>query len=206
MFVKICGITNLEDALISVESGADALGFVFADSPRKIDPISAREIAMHVKGRVSLVGVFCDMDPDTVMEVSDLCMLDLLQFHGNESSKYCSMFGRRAIKAVRLKCKEDLWDIGSYDIEFVLVDSAKSGVSCDWNILKKYEFGDKKLILAGGLSPDNVAMAIRQVTPFGVDCSSGVEACVGKKDPVRVKEFIKRAKTVAQLVREERFT
>ena len=206
MFVKICGITNLEDALLSVECGADAVGLIFADSPRRIDPLRARKIAMHMKGRARLVGVFCDMSPDAVREISDLCMLDLLQFHGNESSGYCSMFRGRAIKAVRLKSSEDLRDISSYDVEFVLVDSAKSGETCDWSILKECQLDDKKLILAGGLNSDNVAAAIEQVMPFGVDSSSGVEACVGKKDPLKVKEFITRAKAAAQLAREGKFT
>jgi phosphoribosylanthranilate isomerase len=206
MFVKICGITNLEDALLSVECGADAVGLIFADSPRRIDPLRARKIAMHMKGRARLVGVFCDMNPDAVREISDLCMLDLLQFHGNESSGYCSMFSGRAIKAVRFKSREDLRDISSYVVEFVLVDSAISGETCDWSILKEYRLDDKKLILAGGLNPDNVAAAIEQVMPFGVDSSSGVEACVGKKDPMKVREFITRAKAAAQLAREEKFT
>jgi len=198
MFVKICGITNLEDALISVESGADALGFVFADSPRKIDPDNARQIAASLKGRVNLVGVFSDMDINEVNEISDLCMLDLLQFHGSEDSEYCNVFKRRVIKAIRFKDREDLNNIRSYDVEFILVDSAASGMTCDWEKLREYGLHDKKLILAGGLNPGNVTTAIEQVMPFGVDSSSGVEAYIGKKDPAKVREFIKQAKTAVK--------
>jgi len=194
MFVKICGITNLKDAVLSVECGADAIGLVFAESPRRVEPDIVQKIAKAVKDKIMLVGVFCDMKLENVREISETCMLDFLQFHGNESSGYCSMFNGRAIKAVRLKSREDLLDISSYDVEFVLVDSAKSGEICDWSILKEYRLNDKKLILAGGLNSDNVAAAIEQVMPFGVDSSSGVEACVGKKDPLKVKEFITRAK------------
>ncbi|MCL5985543.1 MAG: phosphoribosylanthranilate isomerase [Actinobacteria bacterium] len=194
MFVKICGITNLEDAFLSIECGADAIGLIFANSPRRVELNTAREIAVNVKGRAELVGVFCDMEPDVVEEISKLCTLDLLQFHGNEDPAYCSMFRERAIKAVRLKSSEDLHKIRFYNVEFIMVDSAKSGETFDWGVLRELELADKRVILAGGLNPDNVTAAIKQVMPFGVDSSSGVEAHVGKKDPLKVREFVVRAK------------
>ena len=194
MFVKICGITNLEDAILSVESGADAIGLVFAESPRRVEPDIAQKIAKAVKDKIMLVGVFCDMKLENVREISETCMLDFLQFHGHESPAYCSMFGKMVIKTIRFKSREDLSSINSYDTKMVLVDSAVSGTTYDWSVLKEYKFYDKKLIIAGGLNPDNVATAIKQVMPFGVDSSSGVEACIGKKDPMKVREFIARAK------------
>jgi phosphoribosylanthranilate isomerase len=204
--IKICGITNTEDAVAAAELGADAIGFVFATSPRKISPEMAREIITAVPPFLQTVGVFMDHDPDEVSYIADFCRLDLLQFHGKESSTYCARFEQRVIKAVRVRNLSYLEDCSEYSgvIDAFLLDtyvsgrSGGTGLTFDWNLaLEAKKYG--RIILAGGLNPDNVAEAVSMVKPYAVDASSGLEQEPGVKDHDKMARFIH---TVRQTVNE----
>lgn len=199
--VKICGITNLEDALSAVEAGADALGFVFyAASPRHIFPEQATRIISQLPPFVQTVGLFVNEELNTVNEVADLCRLDLVQLHGDESADYCQQISRRVLKAFRVRSLTCLDPIKDYRVAGYLLDTFSpsfyggTGTSFNWEIATEAVKRHQRIILAGGLTPDNVAEAIRQVGPYGVDVSSGVEAGPGKKDREKVREFIRNAK------------
>lgn len=199
--VKICGITNLEDALSAVEAGADALGFVFyAASPRHIFPEQATRIISQLPPFVQTVGLFVNEELNTVNEVADLCRLDLVQLHGDESADYCQQISRRVLKAFRVRSLTCLDPIKDYRVAGYLLDTFSpsfyggTGTSFNWEIATEAVKRHQRIILAGGLTPDNVAEAIRQVGPYGVDVSSGVEAAPGKKDRDKVREFIRNAK------------
>ena len=199
--VKICGITNLEDALSAVEAGADALGFVFyAASPRHIFPEQATRIISQLPPFVQTVGLFVNEELNTVNEVADLCRLDLVQLHGDESADYCQQISRRVLKAFRVRSLTCLDPIKDYRVAGYLLDTFSpsfyggTGTSFNWEIATEAVKRHQRIILAGGLTPDNVAEAIRQVGPYGVDVSSGVEAGPGKKDRDKVREFIRNAK------------
>ncbi len=197
--VKICGITNKEDALLAVEAGADALGFVFfKESPRYISHDAAREIIAHVPAFVSTVGVFVNEPAWRIHEIMKITGLDIAQLHGDESPRECSKF-RRVIKALRVAKLTDLDPIKQYDASAFLLDTYSkdsyggTGTTFNWDIaVEAKRYGN--IVLAGGLTPDNVADAVRHVAPFAIDVSSGVEAEKGKKDPVKLREFIRRAK------------
>ena len=198
--VKICGVTNLADALAAVEAGADALGFVFAPSPRRIEPGRAREIIGRLPPFVSTVGVFSGEEPDRVRDILSVCGLDYAQFHGDEPPDVCNAFGRRAIRAVRVKGPSSLADLGRFRVGAFLLDSFVEGVEggtgevFPWEIAAAAGTLGAPIILAGGLTPENVAEAVRRVKPFAVDVSSGVEEAPGRKDRALVEEFIRRAK------------
>lgn len=187
--VKICGITNLEDALLSVELGADALGFVFAPSPRRIEPKKAREIIRMLPPFLTTVGVFVNEDVSKVEEIAKLCALDALQFHGEESPEYCENFSRKVIKAFKIKDRKDLEEVKRYNVSAFLLDSAVKGQPFNWDILKGFQF-PRPIILAGGLTPENLENALNIVRPYAVDVSSGVEACQGKKDESKLRRFM----------------
>jgi phosphoribosylanthranilate isomerase len=197
VWIKVCGITNSEDALAAARLGVDALGFVFAPSPRQISPGVAQEIIDNLSLPVRTVGVFVNEDPERVASIADLCDLDMLQFHGKETAAYCGQFGHQVIKAVRIRNEDDLEACSEYDgvAEAFLLDtyvagqSGGTGVTFDWNLAhtaRKYG----RIILAGGLNPDNVAAAIRAAKPYGVDASSGLEQKPGVKDHDRLARFI----------------
>lgn len=199
--VKICGITNLEDALSAVEAGADALGFVFyAASPRHIFPEQATRIISQLPPFVQTVGLFVNEEATAVNEVAALCRLDLVQLHGDESADYCQQISRRVLKAFRVRSLTCLDPIKDYRVAGYLLDTFSpsfyggTGTSFNWEIATEAVKRHQRIILAGGLTPDNVAEAIRQVGPYGVDVSSGVEAGPGKKDREKVREFIRNAK------------
>lgn len=199
--VKICGITNLEDAALAVDLGADALGFIFyKDSPRYVREDIAKEIIRRLPPFVSVVGVFVDEKRDVIKEITEFCCLDLLQFHGDESPDFCAHFDKRLIKAFRVKEKKDLEFISLYKVNAVLLDTyyedlyGGGGKTFNWQLAVEAKRFSNRVILAGGLSPDNISQAIQAVNPFGVDVSSGVESEPGKKDHGKVKEFIKRVK------------
>lgn len=199
--IKICGITSLEDALTAVEAGADALGFVFyAASPRHIFPEQATRIISQLPPFVQTVGLFVNEEATTVNEVADLCRLDLVQLHGDESADYCQQISRRVLKAFRVRSLTCLDPIKDYRVAGYLLDTFSpsfyggTGTSFNWEIATEAVKRHQRIILAGGLTPDNVAEAIRQVRPYGVDVSSGVEAGPGKKDREKVREFIGNAK------------
>jgi phosphoribosylanthranilate isomerase len=199
--VKICGITNAPDALAAVKAGADLLGFMFYEaSPRNISLHTAAEIARLLPPFVVKVGVFVDADEDLVMRAIGDCSLNLLQFHGDETPEYCAQFGLMSMKAFRIRDVESLTALPAYPTEAWLLDAfvkgkpGGTGEKFNWNLaLEAKKFG-KPIFLAGGLTPANVAAAIEKVQPYGVDVSSGVEASPGKKDPAKVKAFIKAAK------------
>lgn len=199
--VKICGLTNLEDALLAVEAGADALGFVFAPSPRRITPQEARRICLELPPFVVRVGVFVDAPLEEVRAVADFCGLDAVQLHGNEPPEYCREVGRRVIKAVRVKDYLDPDSLNHYPVQAFLLDAyvpgqaGGTGKSFNWELVAGLEF-PRPFILAGGLTPFNVARAVALVRPYGVDVSSGVErdGQPGRKDPQKVKLFITEAR------------
>ena len=196
--IKICGITNEEDALAAAHFGADALGFIFAPSQRWISPERARRIKKTLPPLVQTVGVFVDEDHETVSWIADMCALDILQFHGNESADYCNSFNLRVIKAVRLKNRHDLQSLPKYSdvVHALLLDTyvpdklGGTGITFDWKLAveaKKYG----RIILAGGLTPENVAAAISTVEPYAVDASSGLERSPGVKDHEKIAKFIR---------------
>ncbi len=190
--VKICSITNLEDACMAVEYGADALGFIFTKSPRQIDPDSAKYIIKQLIPFVTSVGVFMDVSLKYVDEVATFTGIDVVQLHGNESPDYCHKINKSIIKRIHVS-ENDTSEIlvsrmKSYSVSAFLLDpGAGSGKTFDWNIAKDIDF---PIIIAGGLTPENVGRVVKLLSPYGVDVSSGVEKTVGKKDPEKVKRFI----------------
>jgi len=201
--IKICGITNIEDALLVNVLGADALGFVFADSPRKIDVEAAEEISSALSSSISRVGVFVNEKAETVKTIASRCRLDVLQFHGSESPAYCASFSQKVVKAFRVKDFCDLNNMSNYDVDAFLLDAfvegklGGTGKIFNWEIAKKAKDFGKPIILSGGLNPENVVEAVNFVQPYAVDVSSGVEERPGKKDPEKVREFIDKVKSIA---------
>lgn len=196
--VKICGLRDEASARAAVEAGADALGFVFAPSPRYIEPEAARAIIAGLPPFVCTVGVFVNAPAETVRAVAARCRLQALQFHGDEPPDYCASFDRPVIKALRFRGPEDLAGIQHYNVQAVLVDafvpgrSGGTGHALDWEKLRDLHWR-RPLILAGGLTPQNVAAAIAAVRPWAVDVSSGVETG-GAKDHDQIRAFIRNAK------------
>jgi phosphoribosylanthranilate isomerase len=197
VFVKICGITNEKDALLAVAMGADAVGFVFAPSVRQIAPEAARDIVRRLPHETLTVGVFRDETPKRVVEIVNRHGLKGAQLHGHESPSEAAWVRERVGLVIKAFAAGDrLVDrMGDYDVDAVLVDSQipGSGRVFDWSIAQHLPV-DRPVILAGGLRPGNVAEAIAQVHPWGVDVSTGVEASPGRKDPVKVMRFVNAAK------------
>ncbi|SIT10149.1 phosphoribosylanthranilate isomerase [Neptunomonas antarctica] len=194
--VKICGITRVEDAQIAVAAGAHSLGFVFYEpSPRYIDPCVAAEIISAIPPFVTTTALFVDADPTYVREVITLTKIDLLQFHGEEPPVYCEQFDRPYIKALRMKPGIDLIQQAKYyaAARAILLDAYKPGIpggtgeSFEWSMIP--DSLRPHIILAGGLTPGNVAQAIQKVMPYAVDISGGVEASRGIKDIHKIKCF-----------------
>jgi phosphoribosylanthranilate isomerase len=199
--VKICGITNLEDALTAIDAGADALGFVFhAKSPRHVFPEQAAAIIRHLPPFVETVGLFVNEPLDTVNGTADLCGLDLVQLHGEEKPGYCDSVRRRVVKTFRVKDITSLEPMRDYRVAAFLLDAwspaahGGTGQTFNWEIAA-CAAQSNRIILAGGLTPGNVAEAVRKVRPYGVDVSSGVEFGPGKKDSRRIADFISNAKS-----------
>ena len=203
--VKICGITNLSDAEHALRYGADALGFVFAESPRRIAPQKAAKIIRKIGPRVAPVGVFVNEKPENVLKIAWECQLSTVQLHGDESLATIKDIRKagalKVIKSFRIANAADLARIESFEADAYLFDTKAdgrfggTGKSFDWTLLKNAKFR-RPVILSGGLKPGNIEEAVRAVCPYGVDVSSGVEKSPGKKDPKLVKEFIERAKSV----------
>lgn len=200
MKVKICGIKDVETALFAVKQGADALGFVFADSKRKITKEQAKTIIKQLPDKVEKVGVFVNEKPEVIHEIVNYTGLTVVQLHGDEIPEHCGAFTVPTIKALSIESKEDLNKIHEYPCEYVLLDSPKgkyrggNGVAFDWSLLSGCNFGGKKVILAGGLHAGNVLEAIEKANPDMVDVSSGVETD-GTKDLQKIEKFIERAKS-----------
>jgi len=198
--VKICGITTLDDALMAVAAGADALGFVFFEkSPRCINPVAAAKIIAKLPPFVQTVGLFVNEELEQINWTADFCGLDVVQLHGDESPEDCQDVRRRVIKAFRVQNIVSIDPLKKYQVSGYLLDAwcpdcyGGTGKSFNWEVAAAArQYG--RILLAGGLSPDNVAEAVRVVQPYGVDVSSGVESAPGKKDGEKVKAFIKRAK------------
>lgn len=204
--VKICGITNLNDALIAADLGADLLGFNFyKKSPRYIEPHSALEIARSIPGGVAKVGVFVNMEPHKVAEFVDLAGLDAVQLHGDEDSEFVLDLRTRTnaivIKALRIGPNTSIDPAADLDVDHILLDTfttdnyGGSGKVFDWARIG--EIGDlpAEFFLAGGLDPANVAEAVRTVRPYAVDAASGIESSPGKKDLKKLEAFIGNAKS-----------
>ncbi len=199
--IKICGITNIDDALAAVDFGADALGFVFFEgSPRYLSYNKAVSIIETLPSFITTVGVFVNERPDQIERVINLTGIDVIQLHGDEPPEMCKT-SRRIIKAIRVRSLENLEPLKNYreKVSAFLLDTftlsvfGGTGQKFNWDIaLDAKQFG--RIILAGGLTPENIEGAIRYVRPYGVDVSSGVESEKGKKDHKKMKLFIERAK------------
>jgi phosphoribosylanthranilate isomerase len=199
--VKICGITRIEDAIAAAQAGADAIGFVFdLKSPRHVHPDQALKITRALPPFITTVGLFVNPAPDTVEGVLGHVPLDLIQFHGNEKPEQCRRYHRSYIKAIHMKPDVDLREMARLygDAAGLLLDTyvadaaGGSGQAFDWNRIPQ-DLG-KPVILAGGLTPQNVAEAVRKVRPFAVDVSSGVEQSKGIKDANKISAFIEEVK------------
>jgi phosphoribosylanthranilate isomerase len=198
--VKICGITNLADALVAVTAGADALGFVFCEqSARCINPLEAAKIIAKLPPFIQTVGLFVNEDIEKINWTADYCGLDIVQLHGDETPEECLEVNRRVIKAFRMQNNISIEPLGRYQVSGFLLDAwspdayGGTGRTFNWELAgAARQYGP--IILAGGLSSENIAEAIRVVQPYAVDVSSGVESSPGKKDAARVQEFIKLAK------------
>ena len=200
--VKICGITNPEDASLAAALGADALGFIFyPKSPRFVRPEAARNIIRGLPPLVLTVGVFVDQEAGEVRELAGRVGLDWVQLHGQESPEYCHTLSRRVIKVFRVKGDEIYAQISAYQgaVQAFLLDTFKPGIPggtgkvFDWEVARQAkEYGP--IILAGGLTPENVAQAIGVAQPAAVDVASGVEKEPGQKDPEKLRAFIESVK------------
>ena len=195
--IKICGITNLDDALTAVNLEVDALGFVFyPQSLRFISPDKAKQIRQKIPPFTLCIGVFVNERRDDVLKITQDCLLDGLQFHGNESPEYCSCFSDyKVIKSFPLKTRSDLEVIKHYNVRALLVDAydpihhGGTGKRADWELARLAK-SHGPLILAGGLDDANVHQAIREVNPYAVDVSSGVEIRPGVKDAIKLRRFV----------------
>lgn len=208
--VKICGITNLDDATHAAEAGAWALGMIFyPGSVRACQVEEAARIAAGLRRKVELAGVFVNATLDEVAEIADLCSLSLVQLHGDEGPSYCSEVARRTgtgvIKAVRARDQAAVRSLGAYRdrVAYHLLDAYVPGIlggtgeTFDWQLAID-RHSRVPLILSGGITPDNAAAAIRAVHPFALDSASGTESSPGRKDPAKVTALIRAAEQASQ--------
>jgi len=209
--IKMCGTTNLEDALAAVEAGVDALGFIFYEkSLRNIDPEAARIIIEQLPPFVDTVGVFVDRDREEVEEIIRYCRFGYAQLHGQESPKYCERLARfvapcQVIKALRVGKYLKAGDVSPYNehVKGFLLDTYQkdmvggTGQCFDWTLIEQLDL-QKTCILAGGLDADNVTGAIKAVQPYAVDVNSGVETTPGIKDHDKIRAFVSRVRQLEQ--------
>lgn len=198
--VKICGMTNLKDVKVAVDGGVDAVGFIFyKKSPRSVTMQAVRKIVLELPPFVDSVGVFVNETAEQINKIADRCNLDRVQLHGNESPTFCKKIRRRVIKAIRVKDIQSLKKLSDYPVSSFLLDTFSedqyggTGRVFDWNLAypaKKYG----PIILAGGLTPNNVRQAIQRIQPYGVDVCSGVESQPGIKDHKKMQIFLKNVK------------
>ena len=198
--VKICGMTNLKDVKVAVDGGVDAVGFIFyKKSPRSVTMQAVRKIVLELPPFVDSVGVFVNETAEQINKIADRCNLDRVQLHGNESPMFCKKIRRRVIKAIRVKDIQSLKKLSDYPVSSFLLDTFSedqyggTGRVFDWNLAypaKKYG----PIILAGGLTPNNVRQAIQRIQPYGVDVCSGVESQPGIKDHKKMQTFLKNVK------------
>jgi len=203
--VKICGITNVADGIAAAEAGADMIGLMFAaQSPRLITLSAAAEISRALPPFVLRVGVFVDPEPDFVAQAIAACGLNLLQFHGQETSDFCTQFGMMSVKALRVKDADTIAALENYATDAFLLDAySKAGLGgtgekFNWDLAVAAQKFGKPIFLAGGLTPANVAEAVQKVKPFAVDVSSGVESAPGKKDAAKVRAFIQAVRQAGE--------
>lgn len=195
--IKICGITNLDDAIMVTELGADALGFIFTPSKRKINPNKAREIIKKLPPYVTTVGVFMDEALKKVNQIAKHTGINIVQLHGSESALYCNKIKRKVIKRISVNnndtTKELISRMEKYKVPAYILDpGAGSGNVFNWDLAIGIDF---PIIIAGGLTPENVKNVIRLLEPYGVDVVSGVEQSPGKKDKQKVKRFIEEVRS-----------
>jgi len=202
VLIKICGITNLEDALVAVDAGAQALGFNFWPSSRRyIAPGAAREIIAKLPANILTIGVLVnEASPAAAAQLADEAGVRGLQLHGDESPAYCkALQGRFIIKVLGVDQNFEPQTANEYDVYAIMLDVADrkdrggTGRTIDWSLARRTRELTPKLLLAGGLSPENIAAAIEAVNPYGVDACSALETSPGKKDPQRVRAFIRAA-------------
>ncbi len=197
MKVKICGITDLKTAQSAINAGADAIGFVFAESKRQIEITEAKKIIESLPDSVLKIGVFVNETKETLESIYEEVGLTHLQLHGDETPEFCRSLSFPVIKALRVQSEKDVEKIAEYDCDFILVDSPSgkyrggNGTTFNWDLVKSKKIDN--LILAGGLTIENVIPACSVVKPIMVDVSSGVETN-GKKDEEKIKSFIKKVK------------
>jgi phosphoribosylanthranilate isomerase len=193
--VKICGITNYEDAAAALDMGADLLGFNFyAKSPRYIQPTKAIEIINKLPGFIDIAGVFVNERIEQIQETKNLCQLDWLQLHGDEDQNFCREFlshNVKVMKAIRVKDQEDIKKVDDFFTDAILLDAfdpekyGGTGLTFDWNVIGHI---NKRVFLAGGIKPDNAAQAV-ELGVYGIDVCSGIEAEPGKKDHKKMKKL-----------------
>ena len=205
MIIKICGVTRPDDAAFAAQVGADWLGLNFWPRSRRVvgrsQAIEVAQAARAARADVGLVGVFVDQPIEEVTELIDAVGLDFVQLHGDEPPAYVRQLGRRAIKAIPLARSSDVDRLDEYSCATFLVDTPSpgrggSGERGDWELARRAA-QLHRVVLAGGLTPDNVADAVRRVRPYGVDVNSGVEARAGRKDAARVTRFVTEARAAA---------
>lgn len=201
--IKLCGMTRPEDARAAEAAGADAVGFIFAPSPRQVSAAQARLISKELGPFIARVGVFVNASRDEIEAVLEQVDLDVLQLHGSETPEQIEALrplGLRMIKSIRVRDAESLSRLDEYPVDTFLLDSYVPGVpggtghTFDWSLATEIA-RNHRIILAGGLTPDNVAEAIKIVQPFGVDTSSGIERAPGIKDHEKMEQFIARARS-----------
>ena len=198
--IKICGITNMEDAQVAADFGADALGFIFyKESKRYVDPQVAMSIISSLPPFITTVGVFVNQELDEISQIKETTGIQVVQLHGDETPEFVSSIPFNAIKAIRVKDKSDLDKVAQYAGQAILFDTYSdkeyggTGESFDWSILNDMS-STKKIVLSGGLNPENILEAVKIVGPYAVDVSSGVEDKPGKKDHTKIKRFIEAIK------------
>jgi phosphoribosylanthranilate isomerase len=203
--VKICGITQYGDAQVAVEAGADMLGFIFyPSSPRYIDPEHVREMVDRLPPDVKTVGVFVNASAESITRIVQTSGVQVVQLHGDERPELCQALSWPVVKAFRFTAQVRPEMMANYDVDAFLVEGfhdrlyGGAGAQADWpQVATLHPYG--RIILAGGLTPENVQEAIRVVQPYAVDVGSGVEAEPGKKDWQKVRTFVQQAKTALPL-------
>ncbi len=203
MIIKICGITNADDAFHAASLGANALGFIFSkNSPRYVSPQTVEEITPFLPPFIQLVGVFVDAEKAEIEETMQRCRLDVVQLHGQETPEFCLRMNRRVIKAFRVAEPEDVEALAQYQgmISAALLDTkvknmeGGSGKIFDWGLALKAKEYDIPIILAGGINSGNIKKAIQLVNPYAIDLSSGVESSPGRKDYNKMRDIIQLAR------------